>query len=202
MMNLKLMSPVVLVWAFMADNPAKGALSADFEIYDTVGGAFDGTPFSGIPSLAGSGTATASGLFPGYDGISLSPLGETDLFYFPFPVYSARMTGAFVAPDAGVYSFGTYSDDGSTLYVDGNLVVNNGGAHGPISIFQNAALTAGPHTFSVNFYEDFGGEANLTAYFDPILVPVPEPFSTTLVSFVVSLAALGRFRRRREEHMH
>lgn len=36
----------------------------------------------------------------------------------------------FIQLSAGQYEFGTTSDDGSMLYIDGQLVVNNDGLHG------------------------------------------------------------------------
>jgi hypothetical protein len=176
------------VWACSAN----AQLTADYEIYTTIGGSFDGTPFSGAPALTGTRSAVASTLFAGYQGISLSPAGETDIGYFPFPTYSARILGNFQLTAAGTYSFGTYSDDGSTLYIDGNLIVNNGGAHSPQSIFASTVLSAGPHSFVVNYFEDFAGEANLTAYFDPAALPVPEPTTLGLFALGCGLMLLRR----------
>jgi len=45
--------------------------------------------------------------------------------------FSARWTGKFTAPKSGRIRIGTNSNDGSYLYIDGLLVVNNWGLHGP-----------------------------------------------------------------------
>src|SRR5205085_2412141 len=44
--------------------------------------------------------------------------------------FALRFSGAINAPKDGSYTFWTSSDDGSRLYVDGKLVVNNDGLHG------------------------------------------------------------------------
>ncbi len=45
--------------------------------------------------------------------------------------FSARWTGKLTAPKTGRIRIGTNSNDGSYLYIDGLLVVNNWGMHGP-----------------------------------------------------------------------
>jgi len=45
--------------------------------------------------------------------------------------FSARWTGKLTAPKSGRIRIGTNSNDGSYLYIDGLLVVNNWGLHGP-----------------------------------------------------------------------
>ena len=39
-------------------------------------------------------------------------------------------------------------------YIDGVLVVDNGGEHGPLLIYDKTFLTAGLHAFTVEFFED------------------------------------------------
>ena len=51
--------------------------------------------------------------------------------------YSVRWTGFLTPEKSGTYKIGTWSDDGSTVYIDGKLVVDNGGLHA----MQNAAGT-------------------------------------------------------------
>jgi autotransporter-associated beta strand protein len=76
-------------------------------------------------------------------------------------------SGQFYAPVAGVYDFGTSSDDGSAIYVDGTLVVDNNNYQGmtfrdsnnPFDTGATTAptLTAGPHNILIAFYEGGGG---------------------------------------------
>src|SRR5262245_9845348 len=45
--------------------------------------------------------------------------------------FRATWTGYLVATRSGAYTIATTSDDGSTVTIDGEQVVNNGGDHGP-----------------------------------------------------------------------
>ena len=58
-----------------------------------------------------------------WNGSPGAPLGSEN--------YSVRWTGVLVAPEDGEFDLGTYSDDGSRLYVNGQLLVDNWGDHGP-----------------------------------------------------------------------
>ncbi|MGL1889142.1 MAG: PA14 domain-containing protein [Reichenbachiella sp.] len=71
--------------------------------------------------------------------------------------------GKISIPVAGNYTFETYSDDGSKLYIGGydesNLIVNNDGLHG--SVFQAGTYnfpTAGSYDIAISFFERGGGE--------------------------------------------
>jgi fibronectin-binding autotransporter adhesin len=68
----------------------------------------------------------------------------------------ARWTGSFVAPTNGAYTFETISDDGSMLWVDGALVVNNNGSHGMITNRGAIALSAGGHDILVAYFQGAG----------------------------------------------
>ncbi len=46
--------------------------------------------------------------------------------------FSARWTGKFIAPKTGRIKIGVKSNDGSYLYINNHLVVNNWGMHGPL----------------------------------------------------------------------
>ncbi len=59
---------------------------------------------------------------------------------------------------AGSHRFCTTSDDGSWLYVDGALVVDNHGLHGPTTVCQNIQLSGGFHTITINFFERLAGQ--------------------------------------------
>jgi len=91
--------------------------------------------------------------------------------------FGADITGSLSVAANDNYLFTLDSDDGSLLFIDGNLVVDNGGEHGP-NVAQNSwSLTAGSHSFEVQFFEDFGGPSGV----DMLLPPgveysaVPEP---------------------------
>ncbi|MEU0881861.1 glycoside hydrolase family 3 C-terminal domain-containing protein [Lentzea sp. NPDC005914] len=72
----------------------------------------------------------------------------------PADGWSARWSGTFTAPGTGLYELATTSDDGSRLYVDGQLVVDNWGDHRPQTRRHRLTLQAGvPHQFQVEYYE-------------------------------------------------
>ena len=56
-------------------------------------------------------------------------------------------------PKTGVYNFYLYSDDGSLLYIDGRVVIDNNGSHtaarkgGKIVVFISAYLQVNDDTF-------------------------------------------------------
>src|SRR5205814_1116011 len=58
--------------------------------------------------------------------------GEDLSFALPFEPdhFAARWTGAIEAPADGTYRFALASDDGSRLFIDEHLVVDNDGLHG------------------------------------------------------------------------
>ncbi|WP_161488085.1 glycoside hydrolase family 3 C-terminal domain-containing protein [Sedimentisphaera cyanobacteriorum] len=55
--------------------------------------------------------------------------GKTPAKRIPKTNFSVRWTGALKAEQAGDYEFGLNSDDGSRLYIDGELVIDNWGDH-------------------------------------------------------------------------
>jgi len=66
--------------------------------------------------------------------------------------------GTFLdAPEDGVYTFGVKSDDGSKMYVDGELVVNNDGPHGPDLVKGEIFLGKGFHKIDLEYFQQGGG---------------------------------------------
>ncbi len=70
---------------------------------------------------------------------------------------AAKFSTTFVSGLGGNYRFWTQSDDGSRLYVNGTLVVDNDGLHGMAWQEGTIALSAGTHTVEVLFFEQDGG---------------------------------------------
>lgn len=72
--------------------------------------------------------------------------------------------GKIYIPAAGTYTFETYSDDGSKLYIDvpysngATALVNNDGAHSAQYKTGSKYLTAGYHTIAITYAEVSGGE--------------------------------------------
>ena len=73
--------------------------------------------------------------------------------------FAYRYTGYVNVSQAGSYTFYTRSDDGSRLYVGGQLVVDNPGLHSPNEEAGSIGLQPGRHNITVTFFEHTGGEA-------------------------------------------
>jgi len=71
--------------------------------------------------------------------------------------FGFRYSGSLKVPKAGKYNFWTVSDDGSRLYIDGNLVVDNGGEHAPTEKMGSVELTEGRHAIELTFYNNGAG---------------------------------------------
>ncbi len=135
-----------------------GPASANFQ-YQVFTGAFTVLPnFSSLTPTA-SGQSTT---------IGLSVTAIADNFGLVF-------TNTINAPTAGTYTFYTNSDDGSRLYVDGVLVVDNDGLHGAQVREGNRTLTAGAHALRVEFFEATGGQTLDVGYRtgNPAFQPIP-----------------------------
>ena len=74
-----------------------------------------------------------------------------DLFGFEY-------FGFIKVPQDAVYTFFTASDDGSRLYIDDQLVVDNDKLHGVVEKQGLIALETGMHKIKVTFFEKTGGE--------------------------------------------
>jgi hypothetical protein len=71
--------------------------------------------------------------------------------------YIMRWTGFFTAAAKGQYEFSTRSDDGSRLYINGKMVVDNDGHHSPTTKSGKISLSKGVHSIVITFFEDSGG---------------------------------------------
>ncbi|MFK7740325.1 MAG: PA14 domain-containing protein [Planctomycetota bacterium] len=76
--------------------------------------------------------------------------------------YALEFTAALDVPSAGDWTFATNSDDGSWLYIDGKLVVANGGLKPARSRSGRVRLDRGAHQLRV-VYTQGGGGAVLSA---------------------------------------
>jgi glucose/arabinose dehydrogenase/PKD repeat protein len=74
----------------------------------------------------------------------------------PADQFSARWTKTEDLA-SGTYRLSITGDDGIRLYVDNTLVLDGWGDHGPTTYTVDRALTAGPHTWKIEYYEHGGG---------------------------------------------
>lgn len=89
--------------------------------------------------------------------------------------FAFRFRGVIQIEVAGSYTFYTSSDDGSRLYVDGFLVVDNDGLHGAQERSGTIALAAGYHEIEVGFFERGGQESLAVSFSSPSLAKQPIP---------------------------
>ena len=90
----------------------------------------------------------------------LSPHNRANEFSFNF-------TGYVNVPADGQYTFYTNSDNGSNLYIDNVLVVNNDGNHPVVEKSGTIGLKAGKHAISVGYFQAYGGTSLLVSYSGP-----------------------------------
>lgn len=74
--------------------------------------------------------------------------------------FRATWSGTFHAAADGPYTFTTVSDDGSWVWVNDVLVVDNGGRHGPQRRLGTTRLSRGPHRLRIG-YEQHDGDYRL-----------------------------------------
>ena len=72
--------------------------------------------------------------------------------------YAMEFSGFIRVPETGMYRFSTESDDGSKLYIDGSVVVDNDGLHGLQEVTGLIGLEQGYHRIRVGFLQRTGGE--------------------------------------------
>jgi hexosaminidase len=70
--------------------------------------------------------------------------------------WELAVTGTFKAPADGVYRFDLKSDDGSRLFIDDELLIDNGGDHAPRLRSGEIALSAGCHPLKLDFTQHGG----------------------------------------------
>jgi PKD repeat protein len=107
---------------------------------------------------------------------------------------SVNFTGFILINQTDAYTFYLTSDDGSWLYIDGNLVINNGNEQSAHLVSNTLQLTPGYHSFFVKYFQDPGQAvvylnysspnitqtANIPYYHTPITVPTASFTATPL----------------------
>jgi PA14 domain len=110
----------------------------------------------------------------------------------PPETFSARWRGYLAVNRSDLYRFATTSDDGSWVYVDGRLVVDNGGTHGPLTRSGQIFLERGPHFVLVEYFQAGGPLALEWSWARDAapLVPVPAwLLSQRRASYATAVAA-------------
>ena len=96
-----------------------------------------------------------------------------------FEWFAIRYTGTLTVAAAGAYGLKVLSDDGAVITIDGSKALDNDGMHAPKTATGTVNLTAGTHTFQLDYFQGprfqvalqvwvtppAGGEKLLTASF-------------------------------------
>ncbi|MFT3979378.1 MAG: PA14 domain-containing protein [Ferruginibacter sp.] len=128
-----------------AVNPANTVTGLDYAYYEG--------DWSALPSFSAL-TAVKSGTVSSFD---ITPANRADQFGFEFKGYIS-------VPSDGSYTFYTTSDDGSRLYIDNQLVVDNDGLHGSTEKSGSIGLKAGKHSITGQFFEQGGDQIFTVSY--------------------------------------
>ena len=67
------------------------------------------------------------------------------------------------------FTFKVSSDDGTRLYIDGELLIDNDGAHGPILKKAEKILSKGAHPLRLEFFDCDKGQSLSFTYFTPTI---------------------------------
>ena len=148
----------------------------------------------------GGGGAPFSGLVGTLNTPDIQFATNTGFNWHPFGLFDfgSDSTGSLSVATSGTYTFSLVSDDGSQAFIDGSLVVDDSGAHGPNLSTGSVFLTAGLHSFEVQFFECCGGASGVDFNLPSgvsVSNGVPEPGVWALM--LVGFGGLGAALRRR-----
>ncbi len=93
----------------------------------------------------------------------LTPVGNGTIEDFTIPKknsgedFGVKYEGYIKLPETGLYTFSLGSDDGSSLYIDGQLIVSNDGQHAVEYRSGTDYLGAGYHKIEVQYFQAGGG---------------------------------------------
>jgi beta-glucosidase len=124
---------------------------------------FDNAEFKGTPKFARQDTTVDFR----YDLDGPTPDMPKDEF-------SIRWTGSLTAPETGKYLLAIESDDGSRVYIDDQLVIDNWGGHPPVLKANEVAFQAGvPRRIRIDYYESIIGASVSLKWkrIDPTMLP-------------------------------
>jgi alpha-L-fucosidase len=91
--------------------------------------------------------------------------------------FALAFEGVLAFPQDGIYTFKLTSDDGSRLYIDDKLVVDNNGLHGMEELQGVAPLAAGYHRVRVEYFNATGGMGLRLEWQGPGIAPGAIPAS-------------------------
>jgi len=108
---------------------------------------------------------------PDFTQLTADETGTTDSIMFldgwAADNFAAVYSGYIELPIGGSYTFYTASDEGSRLYIDGTLLVDNDGIHTDTEVSGSACLDEGYHEIRIEYFENTGEEGLTVQYEGP-----------------------------------
>ncbi|WP_211324172.1 DUF7507 domain-containing protein [Echinicola strongylocentroti] len=141
--------------------------SLDYEFYN--GSPTDDT-FHNVPTSGAMGTGTVTEFNVSQLQNNVNP-GVSDH-------YSIRYKGFIRITTSDQYTFALESDDGSGLYINNTLVVDNDGVRGTTTKRGNIYLSPGLYPIEIVYFESDGGETLRVRYSSTSFGEIDLPFAT------------------------
>lgn len=132
-MNKSLLIICVLFWAFTLN-----AQNVSYRLYKNYMGRF-------VPNFDTLGLPDETGFT---DCINLEGIPYENNDH-----YAMQMEYAMKVNRTDTFTFRLCSDDGSMLYIDGRLLIDDNGEHGPVYIDKDILLTKGVHQIRIDYFE-------------------------------------------------
>ena len=150
--------PMSSSYFYLADHDRHG-LEAEYFDNDTLGGKPAFTTVDSAINFNWAGSSPAPGI--------------------PGDFFSVRWIGRFKAPASGDYVFNLMSDDGSRMFVNGKLVIDNWGPHSPVERSYEMHLRKGEfYNLRVEYFQGTGGSM--------VVMGMREPESETIAHAVAA----------------
>lgn len=109
---------------------------------------YEGGRFKKVADIRAKGKKMEEGVLPNFS-IQSAKVGDSLAFVYK---------GWIKIPETGVYQFYTYSDDGSVLFIDDQMVVDNDGSHNALRKEGKIKLEAGFHRIQLEYFQDYMGK--------------------------------------------
>lgn len=91
-------------------------------------------------------------------GVNVLPINLRPLFTNQ---YGIRCQGNLVVLTSGYHLFKLTSDDGSRLYINNNLIIDNNGNHAMTTLSTSRLLEKGIHSFRLDYASTGGGQQGI-----------------------------------------
>ena len=108
-------------------------------------------------------------VLPDFNHLKTNRMGEVYRFGLkkidlPKFNFALRFKSFIQVDKTGKYTFYVNSNDGSKLYMDGKLLIDNDGEHGVRELSNSVNLSKGRHLIGVDYFQTGGGKALTVSY--------------------------------------